>query len=142
MRFESSKIDIFNRTILISKDNFCPISSAFNGSNKSKLYIFFSKSSLKTTSFLSYPFLLSLSEMLNSDKISSACKTIFAQDESINLFVQAEFALKISQGTANTSFHKSRASFAVISEPDFSFASMITTHCDNPATISFLIGKL
>ncbi|MDR1987869.1 MAG: hypothetical protein LBQ24_03805 [Candidatus Peribacteria bacterium] len=68
------------------------------------------------------------SEILNSVKISSAHKVIFAQEESIKLFVQEEFALKISQGTANISFHKSRANFAVIKDPDFSFASIITTH--------------
>jgi hypothetical protein len=50
--------------------------------------------------------------------------------------------LKISQGTANKSFHKSNANLDVIKLPDFSFASITTTQEDKPATISFLIGKL
>jgi hypothetical protein len=50
--------------------------------------------------------------------------------------------LKISQGTAKTSFHKSSPSLAVIREPDFSLASMTIIHSLIPATISFLTGKL
>ncbi|MDR2411968.1 MAG: hypothetical protein LBD88_05445 [Candidatus Peribacteria bacterium] len=67
---------------------------------------------------------------------------IFAAPERIRLLHQAEFCLKISQGTAKTSFHKSRANFAVISDPDLLFASTTTTQTESPATISFLIGKL
>jgi hypothetical protein len=85
---------------------------------------------------------LLLFEILNSVKISFAFKVIFAHQESIRLLHQAEFCLKISQGIAKTSFHKSRANFAVISEPDLSFASTMTTQTESPATISFLIGKL
>jgi hypothetical protein len=86
--------------------------------------------------------IFTLSEILNSLKISFEDKTIFASHFKIKLLHQTEFCLKISQGTAKTSFHKSRASLAVISDPDFSFASTITLQTESQATISFLIGKL
>tara|TARA_Y100001960_G_scaffold67436_1_gene71161 strand:- start:59 stop:217 length:159 start_codon:yes stop_codon:yes gene_type:complete len=51
-------------------------------------------------------------------------------------------SLKISQGITKSSFHSSKAKFAVISVHDFSLASITSTPSDNPATISFLMGKL
>jgi len=43
---------------------------------------------------------------------------------------------------ANKSFPKSKVNLAVIKLPDFSLASITTVQADNPATISFLTGKL
>jgi hypothetical protein len=74
--------------------------------------------------------------------MSFAFVTIFASHLEIKVLHQAEFALKISQGIAKTSFHKSSPSLAVIREPDFSLASITTIHSLIPATTSFLTGKL
>jgi hypothetical protein len=80
--------------------------------------------------------------MLNSSKISSAFKTIFAEDNASKSLHQDEFGRKISQGEVNNSFPKSKAKFAVIRLQDFCFASTTKTPSDHQATISFLIGKL
>jgi hypothetical protein len=81
-------------------------------------------------------------EKLYSSKISIEEFINFASQFLIKLLHQVELLLKISPGTANKSFHKSRANLAVIKLPDFSLASTRTIQEDNPATISFLIGKL
>jgi len=60
----------------------------------------------------------------------------------IKLLQPCELALFISPGTANKSFHCSKANFAVIKLPDFSLASITITQTDIARTISFLIGKL
>jgi hypothetical protein len=79
---------------------------------------------------------------LYSSRISSVIVTIFALPFLIRLLHQIELLLYKSQGTANTSFHCSKAKFAVIKVPDFSHDSITITHEDIAETISFLIGKL
>jgi hypothetical protein len=80
--------------------------------------------------------------MLYSSRISSVFVTILALPFLIRLLHQMELLLYKSHGTANTSFHCSRARFAVISVPDFSPDSITTIQDDIADTISFLIGKL
>jgi len=87
-------------------------------------------------------FLLGLFEILYSSSISKLFNVNFASHFFIKLLVQILPHLKISPGTANKSFPKSSHSFAVIKLPDFSLASIINIHSDNPATTSFLTGKL
>jgi hypothetical protein len=79
---------------------------------------------------------------LYSSKISKEDVTNLASQFFIKLLHHIEFDLKISHGTANKSFHKSKANLDVIKLPDLSLASITTTPDDSHATISFLIGKL
>jgi hypothetical protein len=80
--------------------------------------------------------------ILYSSKISSTLLVSFASPDFTSVLHQREWALNISQGTANKSFPCSRARFAVIKVPDFSQASTTIIPFEIPAIISFLIGKL
>ncbi|MDF1682572.1 MAG: hypothetical protein P1U46_02235 [Patescibacteria group bacterium] len=135
---ESSKIDIFKTKLLTGIHSFIDKSSKEKASILRVSYIFCSNSSVKIKDFLWSIF----SEKLYSDNISNGFVTIFASQFKRRLLHQLELLLNISQGTQKTSFHKSRANFAVIKVPDFSLASAIKIQVDNQATISFLIGKL
>ena len=77
-----------------------------------------------------------------SERMSAAERISLACPSRIREFAQMLIGFVISPGRANTSRQKSSASCAVISVPDFSAASVTSTHRDIPATISFLIGKL
>ncbi|MDP2395570.1 MAG: hypothetical protein Q8S84_06835 [bacterium] len=104
------------------------------------MYNFSSSISSKNIFFLSI--LIFLDDILYSCKISSEFVTNFANHFLIKSLHHSLFNLKKSHGTANKSFHKSRAKFDVIRVHDLFFASTTNTQTDNHATISFLIGKL
>jgi hypothetical protein len=81
-------------------------------------------------------------EILYSSKISLEFVIILASEFFIKLLVHLLPHIKISQGIANKSFHKSSHNFAVIKLHDFSRASTTNIQFESQATISFLTGKL
>gem|GEM_PF-1245026 len=125
---------------LINIQSFFPISSLFKFSINNKLNI--SSCILLSNFFLFLLLKLILLTILYSSKTSFTQVTNFAFHCLIKLLHPKLFVLKISQGITNSSFHKSRAIFAVINVQDFFAASIIKTQEEIVATNSFLIGKL
>ena len=78
--------------------------------------------------------------MFNSSRMSSALVTILAPNLS-RLLGPEERGEKILPGTQKTSRFCSKASLAVISEPESSLASIIKVPRDNPEIILFQIGR-
>jgi hypothetical protein len=110
-----------------------------NFSINNKLYISLSILSLKSIFDLVF---FSHELILYSSNNSFAFEILLAYHLLINELHHLLFCKNISQGTANRSFHKSNAKFAVISVPDFNCASITITQEEIHATISFLTGKL